>query len=207
MRRFQLIRHCVSSPGSSLSMSFLMLSNHLRFGLPLLLFQGTSITITLLPTHSSSPLLNTCPYHFKLGLISCTFLDISHTFAIHQIRSFLILPSLVTPLIHLNTLISATYCDFFTAHVHWFLPGFSLLHTHPALSLLNYLAVPSPYCASKLLDEALYRTPFLDIFKYHIPSCSPCFSIRCRTAKITSTTLFLGLSVLEFNVFAPLYSS
>ena len=31
-----------------------MLSNHLRFGLPLLLFPGTSIAITLLPTYSSS---------------------------------------------------------------------------------------------------------------------------------------------------------
>ena len=109
--------YCVSSPDSSLSdKSFLMLSNHLRFGLPLLLFHSTSITITLLPTHSSC-LLNTCPYHFKL--LSCTFLDISPTVAIPVILSFLILPS---------------------------------LH--------NYLAVPSPYCASILLDEALYRTPF-----------------------------------------------
>ena len=48
-----------SSPDSYVSgKSFLMLSNHLRFG-PLLLFPGTSITITLLPTYSSS-LLNTC---------------------------------------------------------------------------------------------------------------------------------------------------
>ena len=46
------------------------------------------------------------------------FLDISPTFAITLILSFLILSSLVTPLIHLNTFISATYCDFFTAHVH-----------------------------------------------------------------------------------------
>ena len=127
MSRFPLIRHCVSSPGSSLSdKSFLMLSNHLRFGLPLLLSHGTSITITLLSTHSSS-LLNTCPYHFKV--LSCTFFDISPTFAIPVILSFLILSSFVTPLIHLNTLISATNCEFFTAHVHWFLPGFSLLHT------------------------------------------------------------------------------
>ena len=92
----------------------MMLSNHLRFGLPLLLFHGTSITITLLPTHSSS-IPNTCPYQFKLR--SCTFLDISPTFAIPLIRSSLIQSTLVTPLIHLNTLISATYCDFFTAHV------------------------------------------------------------------------------------------
>ena len=124
MRRFQLIRHCVSSPDSYVSdKSFLMLSNHLRFGLPLLLFHGTSITITLSPSHYYV-LLNG-PYHFKLR--SCTFWDISPTFAIPVIFSFLILSSCVTPLIHLNTLISATYRDFFTAHEHWCLPGFSII--------------------------------------------------------------------------------
>ena len=43
------------------------------------------------------------------------------------------------------------------------LPEFSLLHTYPVLSLHNYLAVPSLYCASILIDDALYRTPFLDL--------------------------------------------
>ena len=125
MRRFHLIRQCCSSPDSSLSdKSFLMLSNHLYFGLPLLLFHGTSITITLLPTHYSS-LLNTCSYHFKL--FSCTFLDIFPTFSIPLILSFPILFSLVTPLIHLDHLISATYCDLFTDHVHWILHRFSPL--------------------------------------------------------------------------------
>ena len=45
------------------------------------------------------------------------FLDISPTFAIPVIFSFLILSSLVTQIIHLNTIISATYCDLFTVHV------------------------------------------------------------------------------------------
>ena len=46
MRRLHLARSCVSSLDNSLSdKSFLMLSNHLRFGLPLLLFPGTSIAI------------------------------------------------------------------------------------------------------------------------------------------------------------------
>ena len=78
---FLMIRQCCSSPDSSLSdKSFLMtLSNHLRFGLPLLRFYETTITITLLPTHYSF-LLNTCSYHFKL--FSCTFLDISPTFLV-----------------------------------------------------------------------------------------------------------------------------
>ena len=65
-----------------------MLSSHSHFGLPLLLFPGTSIPITLLPMHSSS-LLNTYAYHFNL--LSCNFLDISPTFVVPLILSFLIL--------------------------------------------------------------------------------------------------------------------
>ena len=42
-----------------------------------------------------------------------------------------------------------------------FCPWLSLRYTYPVLSLHNYLAVPSSYCASRLLDEALYRTPSL----------------------------------------------
>ena len=50
MRRFPLTRHCASSPDSSLSdKSFLVLSNHFRFGLPLLLFHDTSIAIIIYP--------------------------------------------------------------------------------------------------------------------------------------------------------------
>ena len=118
-RRLHLARSCASFLDNSLSeKSFLMQSNHLRFGLPLLLFPSTSIVITLLPTYSSS-LLYTCPYHFNL--LSCTFLDISPTFVVPLILSCLILSSLVTPLIHLNILISATSnlfsCAFFTAQV------------------------------------------------------------------------------------------
>ena len=71
MRLLHLARSCVSSLDNSFSdKSFPMVSIHLRFGLPLLLFPGTSIPIPLLPTYSSS-LLNTCPYHFNL--LSCTF--------------------------------------------------------------------------------------------------------------------------------------
>ena len=119
VRRLHLDRSCASSSDNPLSdKSFLMLSIHLRFGLPLLLFPGTSIPDTLFPTYSSS-LLETCPYHFNL--LSCSFLDISPTFVVPLILSFLILSILVTPLIHLNILISATSnffsCAFFTAHV------------------------------------------------------------------------------------------
>ena len=54
MRCLHLTRSCTSFPDSSLSdKSFLMLSNHLCFGLPLLLFPGTSITISLAHIFSS----------------------------------------------------------------------------------------------------------------------------------------------------------
>ena len=93
MRLLHLARSCVSSLDNYFSdKSFPMVSIHLRFGLPLLLFPGTSIPVTLLPTYSSS-LLNTCPYHFNL--LSCTFLDISPTFVVPLILSFLILSSVV----------------------------------------------------------------------------------------------------------------
>ena len=102
MRRLNLVRSCASSLDNSLSDKwFLILSNYLRFGLPLLLFPGTSIAITLLPTYSSS-LRNTCPWPYHFNLLSCTFLDISPTFGVPLILPFLILSSLVTPLIHLN---------------------------------------------------------------------------------------------------------
>ena len=90
---------------------------HLFFGLPLLL-PCTSILIALFPTYSSS-LLITCPYHRILR--SWTFFEISPTFVVPPIFSFLILSNLVTPHIHRNLFISATSiffsCAFFTAHV------------------------------------------------------------------------------------------
>ena len=56
--------------------------------------------------HIFFPSSQYCPYPFSLR--SCTFVHFSHTFAVPLILSFLILSSLVTPLIHLNILISAT---------------------------------------------------------------------------------------------------
>ena len=81
VRCLHLARSCASSPENSLSdKSFLMLSNHLLFGLPILLFPD--IPISLLPTYSSS-LLDKCPYHFNL--LSCTFLDVSCDYDIHWV--------------------------------------------------------------------------------------------------------------------------
>ena len=106
MKHLHLTRSYASSPDNSLSDKlFLILSNHFRFGLPFLLFPRTSITITLLPIYSCS-LLDTCPYHFNL--LPWTFLDNYPTFVVPLILSFLILSSVMTPLIHLNILISAT---------------------------------------------------------------------------------------------------
>ena len=60
------------------------------------------------------------PFNSVLRFL-CTFLDNSPTFIVPLILSFPILSSLVTPLIHLYTLISTTSnffsCAFFTAHV------------------------------------------------------------------------------------------
>ena len=153
VRCLHLGRSCASSSDNRLSdKSFLMLSNRLRFGLPLLLFPGTSIPITLFPTYSSS-LLETCPYHFNL--LSCTFLDISPTFVVPLILSFLILSILVTPLIHFNILISATSnffsCAFFTAHVSapYIIAGLTtVLYTSPGLSNLFFGRTESPISSS-----------------------------------------------------------
>ena len=118
MRRLQWTRSCASSPDNSLSDNFFsMLSNHLRFGLALLLFPGTYISITRLPIL----ILFSIHAHTTSTYTFLHFLDILSTFVFLLIRSFLLLSSLVTPLTHLIILISATSnffpCPFFTAHV------------------------------------------------------------------------------------------
>ena len=84
-------------------------SFHLFFGLPLPLRPCTSMSIILLSTPSSS-LLSTWPFH--LNLASCTFFDSSATFTVPLIRVLGILSLLVTPDIHLNIFISATFILF-----------------------------------------------------------------------------------------------
>ena len=165
VRRLHLSQCCASSPDNSISdKSFLMLSNHLRFGPPLLLFPGTSIPVTLVPTYSSS-LLNTCQYHFNL--LSCTFLDISPTFVVPLLLSFLILSSLVTSLIHLNILISATSnffsCAFFTAHVSapYIIAGLTtVLYTFPLT--LNYFQQPHFWCHTIQCHQHITCTTGID---------------------------------------------
>ena len=72
-------------------------------------FPGYFIAISLLPTYSYLFLFSSQyiahTYHFNL--FSCTLFDISPNFVVPLILSFLILSSLVTPLIHLNNPISA----------------------------------------------------------------------------------------------------
>ena len=64
-RRLNLARYCASSPDSSLSdKSFLMLSNQPLLWSSSPSFPGTSIAITLLPTHYFSLLNGTCKYQF-----------------------------------------------------------------------------------------------------------------------------------------------
>ena len=96
-----------SSPflAPTLSMSFLIKSIHLLFGLSLFLMPGTAISIILFPTLSSY-LLFTCPYQRSLA-----FRSLSPSFAIIAVPltdSFLILSFLVTPSAHLTIFNSAT---------------------------------------------------------------------------------------------------
>ena len=131
--------------------SFLMMSNHLRFGL--LLLPGTSIVITLLPTYSSS-LLNTCPYHFNL--LCCTFFDISPTFVVPLILSFLILSSLVTPLILISATSNFFSCAFFTSHVSapYIIAGLTtVLYTSPWLFQFFH-----PDCILRIISAS--KSPF-----------------------------------------------
>ena len=100
MRRLHL--RASSSDNSLSDKSFLMLSNHLRFGLHLVLFPGTAVTMY------SSSLLNTCmpiPLQVYFPALSCI---IYLTSVVPLILSFLILSSLVTPIIHLSILICTT---------------------------------------------------------------------------------------------------
>ena len=102
---------------TSLIFSFTTFRNF-TFGLPLFLFPGDSISITLLPTYSWS-LLMTCPYH--LSLLSLIFILNCSTLTVPLMYSFLILSFLVTPIANLNIFISATSisstCFFVTATV------------------------------------------------------------------------------------------
>ena len=73
-------------------------------------------------------------------------LDIVPTFGVPLILSFLILSSLVTPLIHLNILISATSnfcsCAFFTAHVSapYIIAG--LMKSYHSITYFNNVVKP-----------------------------------------------------------------
>ena len=83
VRRLHLDRSCASSSDNPLSdKSFLMLSIHLRFGLPLLLFPGTSIPNTLFPTYSSSLYV----YHGLIGLTFSHLHGISCGYTFHVLR-------------------------------------------------------------------------------------------------------------------------
>ena len=89
---------------------------------PPLWSSSPSFTRHLHPHHSLAYVIVFCSQYTPIPLqpTLLTFLDISPTFVVLLILSFLILSSLVTPL-HLNILISATSnffsCVFFTAHV------------------------------------------------------------------------------------------
>ena len=83
-----------------------------------------------------------------------------------------------SPLIHPNTLISATYCDFFTAVR--FCPGscsfIHILYYHYILIWLSFLPLAPP---NFLTRHSIVRLP--------------CFSTRCRTANIASAIPLPGI--------------
>ena len=80
-------------------------TKNLLFGLPLFLFPGNSISITILPMYSWS-LLMTCPYY--LSLPSLIFIPNRFTLSVPLMYSFLILSFLVISIANLNIFISAT---------------------------------------------------------------------------------------------------
>ena len=95
-----------------------MLSNHLRFGLPLVLFPGTSITITLLPTYSSS-LLNA----FISIPLQPTFLHFLGYFSQLRCSYFFHNSAQLGDFTHpINILISTT-SNFFSCFLHSTCPG------------------------------------------------------------------------------------
>ena len=125
------------------------------YGLPLLLFPGTSIAITVLSTVSFY-LLNSCPYRFNL--LSCSFLDISPTSAVPLIPSFIIMSTLVTPHIHINILIPTASnffsCAFFTAHV-------SAPYIMAGLPTTVLYTSPDSQCYSSVTWDPRYTFPFV----------------------------------------------
>ena len=72
MRYLHLTRSFAFSPDNSLSdKSFLMLSNHVRFGLPLLLFLGTSSTTTLAYIFVFSSQYMSIPLQVRPSFLPC----------------------------------------------------------------------------------------------------------------------------------------
>ena len=103
-RRPHRTRSLASTPDNYLSdKSFLMLSNHLRFGPPPSFFSPAC----------ASPSLSCLEHFFSTQYmptpVQPTFLEMYPAFVVSLIIAFQIPPSVVTPVIHLNILISAMH--------------------------------------------------------------------------------------------------
>ena len=189
VRRLHLGRSCASSSDNPLSdKSFLMLSNHLRFGLTLLLFPGTSIPITLFPTYSYS-LLETCP-------LQPTLLHFLGYFSHFCRPSNSLIPNSVQPgdsLIHLNILISATSnffsCAFFTAHV-----------SAPCISAgLTTVLYTFPLTLKLILRS--HRIPDI-LFQFFHPDCILCV-ISASKSPFSANVAPRYLNVFTRSKFSP----
>ena len=118
-------------------------SKNLFFGLPLLIFPSTSISIILLPTYFRS-LLMTCPYH--LSLPSLIFIPNRSILTVLLMYSFLILSFLITPIANLNIFISFA-CFFVTTTVSspYTIAGLTTeLYTFPFTLAGNFLSQITP---------------------------------------------------------------
>ena len=180
MRRFQLIRQCVST--------LTVISP--TMGSWCYQTTGASDFLSFSSTAPLSPSLS-CPQ--ILLLISIHDYTTSNYFhALFGYFSHLRYPphsfipysvQLNTPLIHLNAFISATYCDFFTAHVGAYIrlcPGSrSIIH------ILYYHYI--------IIWQSLLPIAHSDFLTRHSIVRLPCFSIRCRTANIASAIPLPGI--------------
>ena len=122
-------------------------SKNFLFGLPLFLFPGSSISITLLSTYSWS-LLMTCPY--QLTLPPLIFIFNRPTLTVTLMYSFLILSFFANPIANLNIFISVTpslICFFETATVSspYTIAGLTTeLYTFPFTLAGNHLSQITP---------------------------------------------------------------
>ena len=196
-------------------------SRNLLFGLPLFLFPGNSISITLLPTYSWS-LLMTCPY--QLSLPSLIFIPNCSTLTVPFMYTFLILSFLVTPIANLNIFVSAatsisSTCFFVIATVlspHTIAGLTTELYTFPFPLTGNVLSQITPntflhlfHPACTLLFTSLSQLPLSHTIdpKYLHYFTLGTFVFSIFTVSSSFSPFTHRYSVLDLLTFIPLVSN